>query len=155
MSGAFFTGGEVPRDRLDFAVERGPVHLRRVYRFVRDGGFGFTTVPQRAGRFDMPITRPHVVILCDDMQEALGQASFHRNSMRRFAARCRTAAIVACEALPILYTGPALAAMGMRWNSLIVETLPRWEALWADLIRKGNPCIPLMIGTVRPDGGVQ
>ena len=156
MSGAFsFIGGEVQRHRLDFAVEHGPLHLRGVYRCVRDGGIGFATVPQRAGRFDMPTTRPHVVILGDDRSQALGPSAFHRKSVRRFAARCRTASIVACEALPILYTGPALAAMGMRWDGLIVETLPRWEASWADLIREANPSIALMIGTVKPEGGVQ
>lgn len=156
MSGAFhFVGGEVPRHRLDFAVERGPLHLRGIYRCIRDGGIGFATVPQRAGRFDMPTDRPHVVILGDDMHAALGPAAFHRKSVRRFAARCRTAAIVACEALPVLYTGPALTAMSMRWDGLIVETLPRWEASWADLIRQANPSITLLIGTVKPEGGFQ
>ncbi len=156
MSGAFsFVGGEVPRHRLDFAVNHGPEHLRGVYRCVRDGGIGLMTVPQRAGRFDVPANRPHVVILGDDMHQACGPSAFHRRSVRRFAARCRTAAIVACEAVPVLYLGPALAAMGMRWDGLIVETLPRWEAAWADLIREANPSIALMIGTVRPEGGVQ
>ena len=156
MNGAFaFTGGEVPRHRLDFAVDHGPAHLRGIYRCVRDGGIGFATVPQHAGRFDLPTTRPHVVVIGDDMNEALGPSAFHRKSVRRFAARCRTAAIVACEPMPVLYTGPALAAMGMRWDALIVETLPRWEASWADLIRKANPSLVLMIGTVRPEGGVQ
>lgn len=155
MSAAFsFIGGEVPRYRLDFAVSHGPEHLRGVYRCVRDGGIGLATVPQRAGRFDIPTGRPHIVIIGDDMHQALGPSAFHRKSVRRFAARCRTASIVACEALELLYTAPALAAMGMRWDGIVIETLPRWEAAWAELIREANPRVSLMIGTVRPDGSV-
>ena len=51
MNGATsFIGGKVPRDRLDFAVDHGPEHLRGIYRCVRDGGIGFATVSQNAGR---------------------------------------------------------------------------------------------------------
>ena len=38
-----FIGGEVPRHRLNFAVDHGPRHLRGLYRCVRDGGIGFAT----------------------------------------------------------------------------------------------------------------
>ena len=156
MIGAFsFVSGDIPCHRLDFAVNHGPEHLRGIYRGVRDGGIGFATVPQRADRFDIPTGRPHAVIFSYDMHQALGSVASHRRFVQRYAARCRTGAIVACQSLPVLYTGPALAAVGMCWDGLIVETLPWWEASWADLIREANPSIVLMIGTVRPEGGVQ
>ena len=44
---------------------------------------------------------------------------------------------------------------GNALGRVIIETLPRWEASWADLIRKANSSISLMIGTVKPEGGVQ
>ena len=147
-------GGEIPRDRLTAAVDHGPEHLRAIYWAVRDGGIGFATISQRAGRFDLPRDRPIVAILGDDMDKALGPAAFHRKSVRRFAARCRTASIVSCAPLLPLYAAPALAAMGLGLSGLIVETQPLFESDWADLILEANPTIALLIGTVKPEGGI-
>ena len=134
--------------------------LRRSWRCVRDFGcIGFATVSRSMpGASTIPAGRPtHVVIIGDDMLEALGPAAFHRKSGAAVRGAVPDGGHRRLRGeLPVLYTGPALAAMGMRWNGLIVETLPRWEASWADLIREANPSITLLIGTVKPvEGGVQ
>lgn len=143
-----FAGGTFPLHRLDYAVEHGPLHLRSVYKCVRDGGIAFVTVPQNVGRFDLPTDRPTLAILGDDMTSALGPAAFHRKSVRRFLMRCRTAAVIACEAIPFAYTAAALGVMSMRWDAVIVETLPEHEGTWVDLIREANPSAALLIGKV-------
>ena len=150
MSGASsFAGGTFPAHRLDYAVEHGPMHLRAVYRCVRDGGIAFVTVPQNVGRFELPADRPTLAILGDDMHAAFGPTAFHRKSVRRFLARCRTAAVIACEALPFAYTAAALGVTSMRWDAVIVETLPEHEGAWVDLIRQTNPSAALTIGKVQ------
>lgn len=149
MSATGFIGAAVSREHLSFAVDHGPKHLRPIFRAVRDGGIGFATILQHAGRFDLPTDQPMVAILGDDLDKAFGPAAFHKRSVRRFAARCRTASIVACAAETIFYATPAAISVGLRQDTLIIETLPRWEASWADLIREASPEIFLLIGRVR------
>lgn len=140
-----------PRARLDAAVDQGPLHLRDLYRAVRDYGISFATVTQHAGRFAFPSDKPVVALLGDDMHQALGPTAFHRKSVRRFVASCKAAVIVACEAQPRFYMAAAVTAAVLRQNVVVVETRSEHEADWFDLLREINPSINMLVGAVRPE----
>ena len=106
----------VPRTRLTHAVEVGPPHLRPVWVAIRDAGIGFMMVAQHAGAFEAPNTRPTLLLIGDDMKEALGPAAFHRQSLRRFVSQCSAAVIVGCEPLPIAYASAAATVSSPRAN---------------------------------------
>ncbi len=144
----------IPRAKLNAAVEHGPLHLRPLYHAVRDYGISFAIVTQGAGRFAFPSDKPVITLLGDDLHEALGPPAFHRKSVRQFVATCRAAVIVACDPQPKFYIAAATTAVLLRQNVVIVETRPEHEADWFDLVRQITPDINLLVGTVRPEGGV-
>lgn len=154
MSGAGFHNIMATRERLTFAVDHGPEHLRPLYLAARDWRVRLATIEQRAGRFDPPTDRPVVILLGDDTSVPLGPAGFHRRSVRRFAARCRLVVVMSCSPLLAGYAAAAACAAGMRRDALIVETQPQFESDWLDLVKGANPGIRVIIGTVRPKGGV-
>ncbi len=141
----------VPRARLDAAVEHGE-HLAPLYAAVRDHGCILAIVPQHAGPFDPPPDgRPAIIILGDDLEQALGPPAFHARSLRRLLRGVRMAAVVACEPLPEIYAAAARHAVLLRRNVVIVETRPEQEIQWVEQIRSIAPDASFIIGSV--EGG--
>ena len=142
----------VPPSRIDAFVPMAPPHLLPILYAVRHHGVGWAPVPQRPGRFTIPAGQPSIVVLGDDLHEALGPTAFHRKSVHRVLAGCCFAAIISCEPLPEVYAQAAAMAVLFRGDVVIVETRPRWEADWHALVRSVNPDLPVTIATVRFEG---
>ena len=139
----------VPRSRLDFAVEHGR-HLAPLYAAARDHGCIVGIVPQGAGHFDPPPAgRPAIIILGDDLDQALGPSAFDEQSLRRLLKGVRLAAVVACEPLPEIYESAAHHAVLLRKNVVIVETRPEQEIAWVNLIRSIAPDAAFLLGSVK------
>ena len=139
----------VPRERLDFAVEHGR-HLAPIYKAARDHGCIVGIVPQGVGRFDPPpADRPAIIILGDDLYDALGPAAFHSQSLDRVLKDIRLAVVVACEPLPEIYATAASHAVLLRSNVVIVETRPEQEIVWVNLIRSISPDAAFILGSVK------
>jgi hypothetical protein len=144
----------VPRERITKVLEQGHApHLRPLMVAVRDSGIGLCVVPQGKEPFDPPSNRPTVTILGDDMLQAKGPDAFHRRSLVRFVRRCRGAVIVASEPLVVVYAAAATMAVA-GFNTVIVETQPRYEADWKAALDAANPDLNFIIATVKPEGGV-
>jgi hypothetical protein len=139
----------VPRSRLDFAVQHGK-HLTPIYEAARDFGCLLAMVPQGAGHFDPPPAgRPAIIILGDDLDQALGPSAFDEQSLRRLLKGVRLAAVVACEPLPRIYATAARHAVLLRKNVVIVETRPEHEIAWVNLIRSIAPDAAFLLGSVK------
>ena len=139
----------VPREQFDFAIEHGG-HLAPLYRAARDHECLVGIVPQGAGRFNPPpADRPAIIVLGDDLVEALGPAAFHAQSLRQVLTGIRMAAIVACGPLPEIYATAARHAVLLRSNVVIVETRPEQEIAWIKLIRSIEPQAAVLIGSVK------
>lgn len=140
--------GDVSRARLDTALERAPDHLRPILLAVRDQGCAWLNVPQGSGRFEIPLGKPLISIIGDDLHAAKGPAGFHRKSIRRLIAASSFISIVAAEPLTLAYATPALATVGLRVNSLIIETQPEFELEWHALAKAEAPDAQLIIVSV-------
>jgi hypothetical protein len=147
---------QVPRERITLAMERsGAAHLRPVMIAVRDYGCGLCVVPHGGERFAPPTNKPTILIIGDDLTDCLGPNGFHQKSLRRYIKRCRSAAIVSCEPLVAAYAAATAAAVVLRRDVLIVETRLEQEENWRAFITQISPDIPVLVATVRPEGGVQ
>ena len=141
----------VPRDRLNAAIAHGK-HLAPLYKAARDHGCVVGIVPQGVGPFEPPpADRPAIIILGDDLHDALGPAAFHAKSLRQVLKDIRLAAVVACEPLPEIYESAARHAVLLRKNVVIVETRAEQEIAWVNLIRSIAPDTAFIIGSV--EGG--
>ncbi len=139
----------VPRNRLDYAAEHGR-HLAPLYKAARDHGCIVGIIPQNAGPFDPPpADRPAIIVIGDDLDQALGPAAFHEQSLRRLLKGVRLAAVVACEPLPEIYASAARHAVLLRKNVVIVETRPEQEIAWVNLIRSIAPDAAFLLGSVK------
>ena len=150
MSAAGFHNIMATRERLTFAVEHGPEHLRPLYLAARDFGVRLATIEQRAGAFRPPTDKPVLMVLGDDTLTPLGPAGFDRKSVKRFAARCDVAVVMSCAPLLAGYAAAAACAAGYRRDALIVESQPKHEQAWLDLLREANPSMRIIVGAVRP-----
>jgi hypothetical protein len=149
------TNTSVPRERLTSVIDSGlGAHLRPIWIAVRDADIACCIVPQGHEPFDPPENKPTVLILGDDMMEALGPPAFHRPSLRRFIKRCHGAVLVACEPLPVAYGAAAATAAGLRVNIAIIETRPNQEAAWKTALDAINPDLAYIHCKVRSEGGV-
>ena len=142
--------------RLSRAIESGRApHLRPILVAVRDFGCGWATVPQRAGRFDIPEGRPNIVVIGDDATEALGIAGFHRKSLRRFLRTCGAVVVVSCDPQTVFYAAAATTAVERRQNTVVIETRLSHEAEWVALAQAEAPEASFLVGTVRPETGAR
>ena len=139
------------RERLTFVVDHGPEQWRPIYRAVRDYGVALAMIEQRSGVFRPPTDKPVVLCLNDDTAEPLGPDGFNRKSVRRFATRARLVVIVSCAPLVPLYAAAGVAAAVSRYDVLLIESQPRWEQDWIDLIQTAHPGVQTLIGAVRPE----
>ena len=143
----------VPADRFTHAINNGAAHMRPLFVAARDAGIGLCLVPQGHHAFDVPVDRPTVLLVGDDMHEAFGPDGFHRKSVRRFIRRCRSAVIVSCAPIVTAYAAAATtAAMGM--DTILIETRLEHEQNWRALIEKERPGISMLVATVQPEGGI-
>ena len=139
----------VPRNRLDYAAAHGR-HLAPLYKAARDHGCIVGIIPQNAGPFDPPPAgRPAIIVIGDDLDQALGPSAFHEQSLRRLLKGVRLAAVVACEPLPEIYASAARHAVLLRKNVVIVETRPEHEIAWVNLIRSIAPDAAFLLGSVK------
>jgi hypothetical protein len=60
-----------PRDRLTYAAENGQPHLRYIITTVRDHGVSLCLVPQGKSPFEPMHDRPAIVLIGNDMLEAV------------------------------------------------------------------------------------
>lgn len=146
MSIVLYTDG--PRSSLDAALAFAPDHLRPVLLAARDHGAGWITIPQNAGRFDVPEAKPFIALIGDDMFTAKGPSAFHRESVRRLIGRARVIAIVAAEPLPRAYV-EACKPVEFGMNGLIIETRPERELEWVGFVKAENPKAALLLVSVR------
>lgn len=155
MSDPHILNESVPIKRLSAAIESGRAgYMLPILEAVRDFGCGWATIPQRAGRFEIPTGRPTIGIVGDDSLEALGLAAFHRKSLRRFVGTCAGGVLVSCAPELRLYAAAAVVAAERRRNAVLIETRPEREAEWLEFLNEANPTMRLVVGTVRPAGGV-
>lgn len=151
MSAPEFIRATPSRERLTFAIEGGPQHWRPIYMAVRDFGVQLAIIEQRAGAFRPPTDKPVLMVVGDDVAVPLGPAGFHRKSLRHFIGRCHAVVVVSCEPLVPLYAMAASCAAGWRRDTLLIESQPRWEQDWIDLVKASNPAAKLVVGAVRPE----
>ncbi len=139
------------RHPLDYAIESGRAqHLEPLLRAVRDGGCAFLMVTQHAGAFPMPPKRrPSILVIGDDLNEALGPAAFHAPSLRRYVRSCGYAVVVSCEPLPHAYLAAAAFAITQRRNVVLVETRPEREIEWVRLLQETKPGLPILLAIVK------
>ncbi len=137
-------------ERLTFVVDHGPEHWRPVYRAVRDHGVALAMIDQRSGPFRLPSDKPVIAVFNDDTETPLGPTGFNRKSVRRFAARAHLAVVVSCEPLVPLYAAAGMMAAMMRRDVLLIESQPRWESDWVDLVQAAHPGVHTLIGAVKP-----
>ncbi len=138
-----------PRERLDYAIEHGR-HLAPLYEAVRDFGCALVVVPQGLEPFELlTADMPCIIVLGDDLVEALGPAAFDAKSLRRALKGVRLAAIVGCGPSPEFYESAARHAVLLRKNVVIVETQPEHEIAWVNLIRSIAPDTAFLLGSVR------
>lgn len=149
MSTTFATA---PRARLDQAIATGAAHLRPIWLAVRDAGCSFAVVTQGHQRFDIPTARPAIVLIGDDMHESRGPGGFHRKSLRRLLARCRSVSIVSSAPVIMAYAAPAATAVGLGCTSAVIETRARHEADWRHFVEEHAPEAALVIATDKPEG---
>lgn len=145
---------DIPRERLDDRIANGPPHLRPILLAVRDHGVGLAVVPQCRDTFELPTARPHVVIIGDDLHEALGPTAFDRLSLKRVVRRAGAAIVVSSspEFLPYA-TAAGIALLGR--DVVLVETLPAFELEWIHYIERYRPGILRLISTPYPEGRPQ
>ena len=130
-------------------IENGK-HLAPLWEAVRDFGCVLVFVPQGLGPFDLPPgNMPTIIVLGDDLDEALGPVAFDEQSLRRSLKGVTLAAIVACEPLPEIYADAARHAVVLRKNVVIVETQPEQEIQWVNLIREIEPDAAFFVGSVK------
>ncbi len=138
--------------RLDYAMQHCAPHLYPVLLAVRDWPVGLLFVSQKSGRFSVPtdsgMRRAAVLLVGDDTTRSLGPNGFHTASL--FAAIRNTDAFVIVAGAPSdeIYAAGAAVAVGGK-NAMIVETRPRHEADWTDLIGKLAPGRPILLSTVK------
>jgi len=143
------------RANLDRKLDEAEPHLIPVLEAVRDHKVGLLFVGQSSEAFRLPVDRERsaITIIGDDLHEALGPAGFHMPSIRRIIRASQTFAVVSCAALEPLYDAMAFAASTARRNALLIETQPKFEVEWVELIRKLVPGRPLTIATVKGSEG--
>jgi hypothetical protein len=132
--------------------------LRPIFTAVRDCGVSFAIVSQKSGRFSLPLDKPTIAIFADDPGEtpgALGPAAFHSGSVRRLLAKISSIVLISGGAEERFYSCAAVPAMIFRQHVLVVETRPRFEADWANLIERQRPGLPTLLCTPPGEGGVQ
>ena len=59
-------------DRLEHAAE----HLQAVWLAVRDRDCTYASILQNSGRFRIPMVRPVICMIGDDLERAMGPAAF-------------------------------------------------------------------------------
>lgn len=143
---------DVPRARIETALAVSPLHMRPILLAVRDHGIAWATIPQHAGRFEIPTGKSFVAILGDDLHVAMGPDGFHRESVRAVLARSSFVSIVAAEPLPLAYAAPASAAVGLRLNGTIIETRPEFELRWLDIVKAEAPRAQIILVSVKERG---
>lgn len=139
----------LPCKHLDFAIQSGK-HLVPIVEAVRDFCCRLALLPQHFGPLDPPAPGiPTIIVLGDDLDEALGPAAFDERSLRRSLKGVRLAAVVSCEPLPEILADAARHAVLLRKNVVIIETQSEQEIPWLNLIREIAPEAALQVGSVK------
>jgi len=141
-------------------AERGahaPAHLRPILAAIRDHGAIFGVIPQSRKAFKVPAHtgRPVIVIIGDDLHEALGPQGFHTKSLRRAISGACGLVIVSSGAEVAPYAGAAALAALTGGKTAIVETQPEWELAWLEFARRHAPDAPVLISTPNPEAARQ
>jgi hypothetical protein len=140
---------DAPREMIQMAMERTP-HLAEPLKAVLDHGCRFVVVSQGPRGFRVHDGPPAIVILGDDLNEALGPGGFNAKAVNRYLASCGGVVIVACEAMPCLYEAAAGYAVDKQENVAIIETQPHRIDEWVLVAEAARPGIRMLIGDVRP-----
>ncbi|MGA0601773.1 hypothetical protein ACO2Q3_13790 [Caulobacter sp. KR2-114] len=131
-----------PRERITYAMQGAPLHLRPIWAAVRDHGVDHILVIQGCEPFRLPNRRhPLVMLIGDDLQASRGPAGFPRKALGRAVSGCDAALIVAGKPDPEEYAGAASFAAFGRLSVAIVETRPQHANEWATFLRTANPHI--------------
>ncbi|MGA0603527.1 hypothetical protein ACO2Q3_22660 [Caulobacter sp. KR2-114] len=131
-----------PRERITYAIQGAPLHLRPIWAAVRDHGVDHILVMQGCEPFRLPNRRhPLLMLIGDDMYVSRGPAGFPRKALRRAVSNCDAALIVAGKPDPEEYQGAATFAALSRLSVAIVETRPEHADDWVTFLRSANPNI--------------
>ena len=122
-------------DRLDHA----PAHLRAIWLAIRDRDCTYASVLQNSGRFRIPMGRPVICMIGDDLNCAMGPVAFHRQSLQVYLSKCGYVVIVSSSATVEAYSGAAARAATDRQHVAIIETLPEFEHEWLYLVEACAP----------------
>jgi hypothetical protein len=138
---------------VQYLVKHGPPHYQPIALAIRHGA-GLAQVMQHEGSFRVPLDKPTMLIIGDDLHLALGPKAFNTGSLRRFVQRAGHAIVVSSWPDPRAYAAAAYSAAVLREHAVLVETLPEFEQAWIDAITGINPKINMTIFAVKPEGGL-
>lgn len=119
-------------------------HLVPIWRAVAEADVTFATVFQNEGRFTVPVGRPVVLIMGDDLDTAMGPRAFSERSLRGFLPRCGAVAIVTSAASPEVYANAARMAVDGH-TVAIIESQPDHEEAWTELVEEVVPDAKLLV----------
>ena len=143
-----FTGAG--RDALDLALARaeatGP-HWKPLFLAARDERCGLMMVVQSPGRFEVPDDCPHIVVIGDDMAQALGPPGFHLRSLRRYLRRCAAVIVMSGAPVAAIYAAGARRATQDRRNVALIETRVEQEAEWMAFVLDAAPGVNLHLAS--------
>ena len=145
-----YVNPNVKREELTRALARAPEHCRPILRAVRDHGCAYAMVLQDAGQFDIPVGKPAIVLLGDDLLDSKGPVAFDADSTSRLARRCGAAFVIASAAEAETYGKAVTWPILFRQSVLIVETLPKHEEAWVEFLLAAAPGIQITVSKVDP-----
>lgn len=131
---------------LDGAIPVAP-HVRTLAGATRFG-VSLCIVPQAVKKFQAA-SKPTIFVIGDDTDKSVGPDGFHLPSIQRAIRSCAAFSVISCDALTTAYACPAMVAMTLRLNAMIVETQLEHEADWYHLIEKYAPGAPILLATVK------
>jgi hypothetical protein len=139
------------RAGLDRAMEHAEPHLRPVLQAVRDHQVGLLFIGQQSSPFRLPADRkrPAIIIIGDDLEQAVGPEQFHLPSIRRAVRASHSFAVISSAPPADLYQAMSTTAAVTRRNVMIVETRPEQEIQWVSLIQRLAPRQPICLSTVK------
>jgi hypothetical protein len=148
------------RFQIENAMASGtlPVHLVPLKNAVLHG-VRLILVKQSPEPFAITHSKPHIVLIGDDLIGAKGPMAFHKPSLVRAHRRANGVVIISSAALPEVYAlaaqmatcvGAIPIARVRKLNcTIIVETAIVRETAWVELAKKYAPDIPLLLSTVK------
>jgi hypothetical protein len=126
-------------------------HLKPLFETVRDFACSLLLVHQGQHEHPLPERAPWIVILGDDLFDALGPDAFHGPSLDALIMAADRAVMVTCGPDQYFYNVAATHAARDRRNCLLIETLPKQQQAWEARLQTGKGDLPTLCGLPYPE----